>query len=57
MNTTVQALREMLKEKEHKLWLAITSLAYAKGTNKATVMRISRQIVALEEAISHFGRD
>ena len=53
--STVKSLQELLKMVERKLWLAKTSSAFYKGTNKKTVERLCKQIVALEESISHFS--
>lgn len=54
MNTTVTALQEIKQTLERKLRLAQSSAAFHKGTNKETVRRLSRQIVAVEESISMF---
>lgn len=55
MNSTVKSLNELLVMVQRKLWLAKTSAAFNKGTNGATVKKLSSQIVALQEAISHFN--
>ena len=56
MDSTVAALKEILAMLERKLWLAKTNYAFYKGTNNATVQKLARQTVALEEAISRFDR-
>ena len=56
-NTIVLRLQELHTQVEHKLWLAKTSMAGVKGTNKTTQLRLAGQLVALEEAISHFSNN
>jgi IS30 family transposase len=51
----VKSLQEIKAMLERKLWLAKTSIAFQKGTNKNTVMKLARQINAIDESISSFN--
>lgn len=52
--SVVKSLQEIKTMLERKLYMAKTSAAFQKGTNQKTVIKLARQINAINESISRF---